>query len=152
LYTIHARSCIVSHHDLSLSEGDQLVSTHNILPVERIDLENRQPPFTFAAALNFHEPSSTLIATSRFVKEQAADSVAFFGIGANGEILSESVLQPKRGKEFRGVGLIGNHYLVAGQHDGWLSCFEWEGDTTGWIEQELDAPVQYEKVVDMEAM
>jgi hypothetical protein len=151
LYTLHARSCIVSHHDLSL-QGDQLVSTHIILPGERIDLENRQPPYTFAAALNYHEVSSTLIATSRFVKDQPTDSVAFFHIGPDGKINSEMVLQPRRGREFRGVGLFRNYYLVAGQSDGWISCFEWMGGETGWVEREFESPVQIEKVVDIKAM
>jgi hypothetical protein len=152
LYTLHARSCIVSHHNLALQSGDQLVSTHNILPGERIDLENRKPPYTFAAALNYHEPSSTLIATSRFVNDQPTDSVAFFHVESDGTITSESVVQPKRGKEFRGVGLFGNHYMVAGQNDGWLSCFEWTGEKAGWVEREFEIPVQLEKVVDIEAL
>lgn len=151
LYTLHARSCLVSHHDSSL-QGDRLVSTHNILPGERIDLENRQAPYTFAAALNYHQPSSTLIATSRFVKGYPMDSVAFFHVESDGAITSESVVQPTRGREFRGVGLFGNHYLVAGQNDGWLSYFEWTGEKTGWVEREFEAPVQFEKVVDIEAM
>lgn len=151
LYTLYARSCIVSHHKLFL-QGNQLVSTHNILPGDRIDLENRKPPYTFAAALNYHEPSSTLIATSRLVKDQPTDSVAFFHVGSDGMITSESVVQPKRGKEFRGVGLVGDCYLVAGQNDGWLSCFEWTGEKAGWVEREFENPVQFEKVVDVEAM
>jgi hypothetical protein len=142
LYTLHARSCIVSHHNLALQSGEQLVSTHNILPGERIDLENRQPPYTFAAALNYHEPSSTLIATSRFVRGQPTDSVAFFHVGSDGAITSE----------FRAVGLAGDCYLVAGQNDGWLSCFEWTGEKAGWVEREFETPVQFEKVVDIEAM
>jgi hypothetical protein len=133
-------------------QGNQLVSTHNILPGDRIDLENRKPPYTFAAALNYHEPSSTLIATSRFVKDQPTDSVAFFHVESDGTITSESVVQPKRGKEFRGVGLFGNHYMVAGQNDGWLSCFEWTGEKPGWVEREFEIPVQLEKVVDIEAL
>lgn len=152
LYTLHARSCLVSHHDLSLQDDDQLVSTHNILPGKPIDLENRQPPYPIAAALSFHQPSSTLIATSRFVKDQPTDSVAFFHVSPDGKITSESALQPKRGKEFRGVGLFDNYYLVAGQSDGWLSCFEWTGDKTGWVEREFEPLVQFDKVVDIKAM
>jgi len=93
-----------------------------------------------------------LIATSRFVNDQPTDSVAFFHVEPDGTITSESVVQPKRGKEFRGVGLAGDCYLVAGQSDGWLSCFEWTGEKAGWVEREFETPVQFEKVVDIEAM
>jgi hypothetical protein len=127
------------------------VSTHNILPHDPIDLNNRQPPYTIAAALNLHERSSTLIATSRFVRDQPTDSVAFLKLGKDGSIIHESVKSPVRGKEFRGVGLVGDCYLVAGQQDGWISCFAWDHKRGEWNERELEVPVQFEKVVDMEA-
>lgn len=127
------------------------MSTHNILPHGPIDLNNRQPPYTIAAALNLHERSSTLIATSRFVRDQPTDSVAFLKLGKDGSIVDESVQSPARGKEFRGVGLVGDCYLVAGQQDGWISCFAWDDKKGEWNEREFDVPVQFEKVVDIKA-
>jgi hypothetical protein len=73
-------------------------------------------------------------------------------VNQGGDIFSEKVLQPNRGKEFRGVGLVGDCYLVAGQHDGWLSCFEWASGQGEWVEREFKEPVQFEKVVDIKAM
>lgn len=85
------------------------------------------------------------------MKGADVDSVAFLKVGATGAIGKVSILQPKRGREFRGVGMTGNCYLVAGQNDGWISCFEWNQETNEWREREFENPVQHEKVVDMEA-
>lgn len=114
-------------------------------------MDNRTPPFTFGAALNYHEASSTLIATSRFLKGAETDSVAFLKVSGDGSIVDTDILQPKRGREFRGVGIVGDCYLVAGQHDGWISCFQWQKETDEWKERKFDSPVQFEKVVDIEA-
>lgn len=142
----------MTHHDLTQKDGDTLVSTHDTLPAEySIDMNNRTPPFTFGAAINLHVPSATLIATSRFLKGAEVDSVAFLKVDDKGSITRTDILQPKRGREFRGVGMIGNCYLVAGQHDGWLSCFEWDKQNDSWGEREFESPVQFDKVVDMES-
>lgn len=114
-------------------------------------MNNRTPPFTFGAAINFHEDSSTLIATSRFLKGADVDSVAFLKVDGKGAIVSTKILQPKRGREFRGVGIVGDCYLVAGQNDGWVSCFQWDKEADEWKEREFVSPVQFEKVVDMES-
>lgn len=113
-------------------------------------MENRTPPFTFAAALNLHVPSSTLIATSRFLKDSDVDSVAFLKVGPQGDIVKSTILHPARGKEYRGVGIIGNCYIVAGQSDGWLSCFEWDTQADEWRERQFEEHVKFEKVVDIE--
>ena len=114
-------------------------------------MNNRTPPYTFGAALNFQTLSSTLIATSRFLKGADVDSVAFLKVDNRGDILGSSIIQPKRGREFRGVGIVGDCYLVAGQHDGWVSCFQWDEKTEKWEEREFQSPAQFEKVVDIES-
>jgi hypothetical protein len=137
---------------MALEGETKLVSTHDTLPPEySIDMNNRTPPFTFGAALNLHAPSSTLIATSRFLKGAEVDSVAFLKLDNDGSIVKTDILQPKRGREFRGVGIVGDCYLVAGQHDGWVSCFEWDKNADQWREREFASPVQFEKVVDIES-
>ena len=152
VYTLHARSCLVTHHDLTRDGEDRLVSTHDTLPDEySIDMNNRTPPLTFGAAINYHAKSSTLIATSRFLKGADVDSVAFLKVDDKGCIVSTKILQPKGGREFRGVGVVGDSYLVAGQNDGWLSCFQWDRTANEWKEREFDSPVQFEKVVDIES-
>ena len=92
------------------------------------------------------------MATSRMLKDTPTDSVAFFKRHPDGSITPQSVLQPKsgRGKEYRGVGLVGDSYLVAGQHDGWMSCFTWHREKDLWEETPLDPPVNLEKVVDIQ--
>lgn len=152
LYTLHARSCLVTHHDLAKTQDERLVSTHDILPpAYSIDMNNRTPPFTFAAALNLHAPSSTLIATSRFLKGADVDSVAFLKLDSEDRVSANTILRPQRGREYRGVGIVGDCYLVAGQHDGWLSCFEWIQTSDEWKEREFATPVNIEKVVDIES-
>jgi hypothetical protein len=124
---------MVSHHDLS--NGAQLVSTHSILPPPHvIDLENWQPPYTLAAAL----------------RGEAVDSVAFFKIKPDGTLSKPEILRPARGREYRGVGVVGNCFLVAGQEDGWMTCFEWDPTTDAWSEREWSEPVRFDKVVDIE--
>lgn len=142
----------MSHHDLTQPADQRLVSTTDILPLAwSIDMNNRTPPFTFAAALNLHAPSSTLIATSRMLKNSDVDSVAFLKLAPDGKIAKADIVMPKRGKEYRGVGVVGNCYLVAGQTDGWLSCFEWDEKADEWREREFEEPVKFEKVVDIES-
>jgi hypothetical protein len=140
---------MVSHHDLS--NGAQLVSTHSILPPPHvIDLDNWQPPYTLAAALTLHEPSSTLTGTVRCIRGEAVDSVAFFKIKPDGTLSEPELLRPTRGREYRGVGVVGNYFLVAGQEDGWMTCFEWDPTTDAWSEREWSEPVRFDKVVDIE--
>lgn len=154
LYTLHARSCQLSHHDLSLPTPNKLVSTHNILhSPHRIDLQNRgDPPYCFAGALNNHIPSRTLIATSRSIPNEKVDSLAFFKIAVDGTLGEPMILRPSRGKVYRGVGIVGDCYWVAGQEDGWLSCFQWDEGTDSWSEREFETAVNLEKVVDIKQM
>jgi hypothetical protein len=142
---------MVSHHDLS--NGAQLVSKHFILPPPHfVDLDNWQPPYTLAAALTLHEPSSTLTGTVRCIRGEAVDSVAFLKIKPDGTLSTPQILRPARGREYRGVGVVGNCFLVAGQEDGWMTCFEWDPTTDSWSEREWSEPVRFEKVVDIETM
>lgn len=149
LYTLNARSCTVTHH-----HDDKLVSAHNILPhPHKIDMNARVgPPFTTAAALSYHAPSRSLIATSRLIHGQPVDSLAFFKLDDRGRIYSEKVLRPRRGKEYRGVGLVGDLLLVAGQRDGWLSCFHWNEAEDEWVEVDFPDTARYQEVVDIQMM
>ena len=108
------------------------------------------PPFTTAAAIKYHEPSQTLLATSRMIQNDPVDSIAVFKIQPDGTISPSQILRPSKGKEYRGVGIVGNSYLVAGQTDGWMSCFHWDGKE--WKEHEFSTPARFTKVVDIQAM
>ena len=134
--------------------GKQLVSNENILPDPHfVDMQNRTgPPWTSAAALTLHTPSQTMTATSRMIKGEPVDSVAVFKIQADGSLKRTDVLRPKQGKEYRGVGYVDDCFLVAGQHDGWMTCFQWHPATDSWEEKAFQSPVSFEKVVDIKAV
>lgn len=154
LYSLHAGSCLVSHHDLAAESDKRLVSMQNMLPPPHaVDMANRKgPPFTSGAALTLHQPSSTLTASSRLIQGEKVDSIACFKVRPDGTLSEPSFLRPSRGREYRGVGFVGECLLVAGQEDGWLSCFQWDKETDTWQEKLFDPPVNLAKVVDIKVM
>lgn len=154
LYTLNARSCTLTHHDLSKEKSDQLVSIHNILPQpHEIDMNARVgPPFVLAAALSYHAASRSLIATSRLIHGEPVDSVAFFRVAPDGTVTPREMIRPSRGREYRGVGLVGDSVLVAGQTDGWLTCISWDQTKDEWEEKVFKEPVYYQEVVDIQVM
>ena len=83
------------------------------------------------------------------VQNEPVDSIAWLKVASDGSLTPGGIIRPARGKEYRGVGLVGDNYIFAGQTDGWLDCLQWDG--TSWVERKLDAP-KFTKVVDFELM
>ncbi|WVW85884.1 hypothetical protein I302_107922 [Kwoniella bestiolae CBS 10118] len=152
LYTLHARSCLVTHDNLSFppDHPQRQVSVHDINPTgHHVDMATREPmSMPLAAALTLHKPSSTFTATVRLLKDEPVDAVAFFTLRADGTLTRPGIIRPSRGREYRGVGFVGDCFLVAGQDDGWITCFAWDKETDKWEEKEFDPPVRLDKVVD----
>ncbi|WVF67420.1 hypothetical protein IAT40_002176 [Kwoniella sp. CBS 6097] len=96
-----------------------------------------------AAALTLHVPSATLTAANRLLKGEQVDSVAFFKIQSDGTLSPPYILPPSRGREYRGVGFVGDCFLVAGQDDGWIMCFHWNTVMDVWEEREFATPVNF---------
>ncbi|WRT68815.1 uncharacterized protein IL334_005795 [Kwoniella shivajii] len=51
---------------------------------------------------------------------EKVDSVAFIRLSEDGSLTMPKILRPGKGRENRGVGLIDDCFLVAGQEDGGL--------------------------------
>ena len=148
--------CTVSHHDLTHYYDEalaqpRLVSVQNILPSpHKFDPDNiPKPKYTSAAELTYHAPSRTLSASSRLIQGEAVDSMTFFKINHDGTLSAPEVIRPSRGKEYRGVGLVDDCLLVAGQVDGWVTCLQWDEQTGKWAEREFAKPVKFDGVVDI---
>ncbi|WVQ79355.1 hypothetical protein IAT38_001452 [Cryptococcus sp. DSM 104549] len=151
MYTLHARSCLVTHDDLRQPFGSpgRNISTYDITPPgHKVDMKTRPAmDMPLAAALTLHAPSQYITATTRLLKGEQVDSVAFMKLLPEGTLSAPKILRPKRGREYRGVGFVGDCFLVAGQGDGWMTCFQWNKLTDEWEEKEWAEPVRLEKVV-----
>lgn len=72
-----------------------------------------------------------------------------FRVGKDGSLSSPDIKRPSMGREYRGVGFVGDCLLVMGQADGWMTCFEWNARLDRWTEREFHTPVQFSRVVDI---
>lgn len=182
LYIINELLPTVTHTLLSPSSPPRLVSKTSIVPPPPPPpsaslLNPLASPINKGTAASSAElllvptlPKRTILASTRTLNDRETDTLAMFELNEEtGEITLKEFLFPRKGREFRAVGLssCGNYIVVAGQvssvfpfvslrveltrfvfgcalqEDGWVSVFG-QDDKGKWVEV-VEEQVKLEK-------
>ncbi|KAL7413074.1 Lactonase, 7-bladed beta-propeller-domain-containing protein [Mrakia frigida] len=144
LYTINELLPTVTHTHIS---PPKLISKTSIVPPPPSSPVNKGTVASSAELLLLPtKPNPTILASTRTLNDRETDTLALFDLNEeSGEIKLKEFLFPRKGREFRAVGvsLCGKYVVVAGQEDGWVSVFG-QDDKGAWVEV-VEEQVQLEK-------
>ncbi|CDZ98813.1 WD40/YVTN repeat-like-containing domain [Phaffia rhodozyma] len=148
LYVLNELRPALLHYEIdSDTSAPVLKSNTSVLPPTLVgSIASDVPVLAAELLLVPTKQNKTIVASTRMITGRDVDALALFNLNEqSGEVSFTTHLFPRKGREFRGVGLSkdGQYIVASGQTDGWISVFG--QDPSGeWVEV-VEEQVQVEK-------